>query len=339
MTTTRKTTPKATQDQEAAALAAAEANVQAQDPQVQPEGMTAAEWALAISAADADDQVAAQVAAQEALAQAQDEVLATVHPINGGESDEAKAARHQALEVKHADQEAQAAAEQALTGPQPTRATWRQHGQPLSGWQFFGTAVKVPNAKGIKIVKVEIDPQGITLKTSAGREAARFGSATKLWALVPAEAPRKVEEPKAPKTERTVAEGRTSAADRLAAALTGDSAHQPAPEGYEIRWPKGGYDLLKRTPQAPEGSPAWLVRCNLHQTTTPSTGGKAGDALGTKAGRLEWCSGCQADAKAEAKAEAKAQAQAARDQAKAEAAQAAEAAPQAPAEEATSPQA
>jgi hypothetical protein len=276
------------------------------------------------------DQAAAEVEAQAALAAAQEQVLATVHPINGGETDEAKAARHQALEVKHADQEAQEAAEQALTGPQPTRATWRQHGQPLSGWQFFGTQVKTPNPKGIKVVKVEIDPQGLTLKTSAGRaiDGGHFGSATKFWALVPAEAPRKQEEPKAPKQERTVAEGRTSAADRLAAALTGDSAHQPAPAGYEIRWPKGGYDLLKRTADAAEGSPAWLVRCNQHQTTTPSTGGKAGDALGTKAGRLEWCSGCQADAKAEAaqaakdaKAKAKADQAKATQEAKAEAAQ------------------
>jgi hypothetical protein len=250
-------------------------------------------------------QASAEAEAQAALAQAQDEVLATVTPING-----------------------------ATTTQEPTRATWRQHGQPLSGWQFFGTSVKAPNPKGIRVVKVEIDPQGITLKTSAGRaiDGGRFGSATKFWALVPAEAPRKVEEPKAPKQERTVAEGRTSAAERLAAALSGDKAHAPAPEGYEIRWPKGGYDLLKATKAAPEGSPAWLVRCNLHNTTTPSTGGKAGDALGTKAGRLGWCSGCQADAKAAAKAEAKAQAaQAKADQAKA--AQAAQA--EAPQEEGT----
>ena len=242
------------------------------------------------AAQDAQYAADSQAEAQAALAQAQDEVLATVTPING----------------KQEPQEGQAEA----TGPQPTRATWRQHGNPLSGWSFFGTSVKAPNPKGIKVVKVEVDPQGVTLKTSAGRviDGGQFGSATKFWALVPAEATRKVEEPKAPKAERTVAEGRTSAADRLAAALTGDSAHAPAPEGYVIRWPKGGYDLLKRLAGAPEGSPAWLVRCNLHHTTTPSTGGKAGDALGTKAGRLEWCPGCQADAKAEAKAEAKAQA-------------------------------
>jgi hypothetical protein len=282
------------------------------------------------------DQAAAQVEAQANLAAAQEQVLATVHPING-ETEEAKAARHQALEVKHADQEAQVAAEQALTGPQPTRATWKQHGNPLSGWEFFGTSVKTPLAKGIKVAKVEVNPQGVTLLTRGSRaiDGGAFGSATKFWAVVPAEAPRKVEEPKAPKQERTVAEGRTSAADQLAAALAGDSAHAPAPEGYEIRWPKGGYDLLKRTPQAPADSPPWLVRCNTHNLTTPSVGGKAGDALGTKAGRLEWCSGCQADAKAEAQAAAKAAKAKATQEAKAEAAQAAEAAKAEAAQDAT----
>lgn len=277
MSTTRKTPAKATQDQEAAALAAAEANVQDQAPQ--------------------DPQAHAE--AQAALVQAQDEVLATVTPING----------------KQEGQEPQAEA----PGHQSTRATWKQHGNPLSGWEFFGTAVKTPEAKGLKVAKVEVDPQGITLLARGGKLIQRFGSATKFWAVVPAEATRQAPaEPKA-KVERTVAEGRTSAAERLAAALAGDQAHAPAPEGYEIRWPKGGYDLLKATKQAPEGSSPWLVRCNPHGTTTPSTGGKAGDALGTKEGRLGWCSGCQADAKAQAKAEAKDQAAQARAKARQEA--------------------
>ena len=68
------------------------------------------------------------------------------------------------------------------------------------------------------------------------------------------------------------------------------------------------YDLLKRTDgwrTANPDSPAWLVRCNTHNTTTPATGGKAGDALGTKAGRLTWCKGCKADAAKAARASAK----------------------------------
>ena len=316
----------------------------------------------------------AEAQAQEALAQVQDEVLATVHPITG-ESEEDRAARHQAKAVRDADLAAQEAQEQAISptkaqapapedmelaeapSPQqvtdlaeedparaaevqaaaaavgiPTRATWKQHGNPTSGWLFFGTAVKTPASVGIKVAKVEVDPQGITLM-SRGRgyqaiEGGRFGSATKFWAVVPAEATRQAPaEPKA-KVERTVAEGRVSAADRLQAALAGDQAHAPAPEGYEIRWPKGGYDLLKRTDQAPEGSPAWLVRCNAHGTTTPNTGtGKAGDALGTKAGRLGWCSGCQADAKAQAQEEAKAAKAKAKAETKAQADQAPEEAP------------
>ena len=252
----------------------------------------------------------AQAEAQAALVQAQDEVLATVTPINGKQGQAQEGQPHQA-----------------------TRATWRQHGNPLAGWEFFGTAVKTAEAKGAKVAKVEVDPQGITLLARGGKLIQRFGSATKFWAVVPAEATRQqAPEPKA-KVERTVAEGRTSAAERLAAALTGDSAHAPAPQGYEIRWPKGGYDLLKRVAGAPEGSPAWLVRCNEHNLTTPSEGGKAGDALGTKAGRLGWCSGCQADAKAEAQAEAKAaRAKAKADQAKADQAAQAEAAQDATAE-------
>jgi hypothetical protein len=278
------------------------------------------------AAQDAQYAADSQAEAQAALVQAQDEVLATVHPINGpaAEDLELGEAPSPAQVTEFADQADSAKAAEIRAGAAkvgiPTRATWKQHGNPLSGWEFFGTAVKTPTDKGTKVAKVEVDPQGVTLLARAGKLIERFGSATKFWALVPAEAPRKQEEPKAPKAERTVAEGRTSAADRLAAALTGDQAHAPAPEGYEIRWPKGGYDLLKRTDErrtASDGSPAWLVRCNQHQTTTPSTGGKAGDALGTKAGRLGWCSGCQADAKAEARAEAQAKVKAEREEAKA----------------------
>jgi hypothetical protein len=89
----------------------------------------------------------------------------------------------------------------------PTRATWKQHGNPTGGFQFFGTTVKEPNAKGIKVVKVETDPQGVTLKTSAGRviDGGRFGNATKFWAVVPAEAPRQETAPKPPKADSTPA--------------------------------------------------------------------------------------------------------------------------------------
>ena len=94
-------------------------------------------------------------------------------------------------------------------------------------------------------------------------------------------------------------------------------AHQPAPQGYMIRWPKPAFDLLKRTDQAPEGSPAWLVRCNAHGTTTPAVNTRVADKLGTKAQRPGWCKGCQSDAAKAARAEAKAQEPRATTQAKA----------------------
>lgn len=102
---------------------------------------------------------------------------------------------------------------------------------------------------------------------------------------------------------------RPTAAEKLADAL---KTHAPAPEGYSIRWPKPAFDLLKRDDSAPEDSPAWLVRCNAHGTTTPAKDTRAADKLGTRAGRLTWCKGCKADAAkaartSRAKAEPKAQ--------------------------------
>jgi transposase-like protein len=70
-----------------------------------------------------------------------------------------------------------------------TRATWKQHGQPLSGFEFFGTEVKAPAAKG-KAAKASTGPNGITVKGTNNREIATFAAATKFWAIVPADAPR-----------------------------------------------------------------------------------------------------------------------------------------------------
>jgi len=109
-------------------------------------------------------------------------------------------------------------------------------------------------------------------------------------------------------------QARPTAADRLADAL---KTHAPAPEGYSIRWPKPAFDLLKRDDSAPEGSPAWLVRCNVHGTTTPAKDTRAADRLGTRAGRLTWCPACKAEAAKAARAEAKAQEPRATTQAKA----------------------
>jgi lambda repressor-like predicted transcriptional regulator len=82
------------------------------------------------------------------------------------------------------------------------RGTWKQHGNPTSGFEFFGTAVKAPAGVGLPVGKVVTNSQGITLKSANGRaiKGGAFGNATKFWAVVPAEAPRLVVEPKTPKT-------------------------------------------------------------------------------------------------------------------------------------------
>jgi lambda repressor-like predicted transcriptional regulator len=82
-----------------------------------------------------------------------------------------------------------------------TRATWKQHGQPLSGFEFFGTEVKAPAAKG-KAAKVSTGPNGITVKGTNNREIATFAAATKFWAIVPADAPRQETAPKPPKAAK-----------------------------------------------------------------------------------------------------------------------------------------
>jgi transposase-like protein len=97
--------------------------------------------------------------------------------------------------------------EQTATETTATRATWKQHGNPTGGFEFFGTQVKEPNAKAIKVAKVVVDKQGITLKTASGRavDGGAFGTATKFWAVVPADAPRQETAPKPPKAESTPA--------------------------------------------------------------------------------------------------------------------------------------
>jgi lambda repressor-like predicted transcriptional regulator len=86
------------------------------------------------------------------------------------------------------------------TTTMPVRATWKQHGNPIKGFEFYGTEVKTPALKAAKVAKVESGPNGVTLKGGNGRELATFAAATKFWAVVPADAPRLVVEPKAPKT-------------------------------------------------------------------------------------------------------------------------------------------
>jgi len=90
-------------------------------------------------------------------------------------------------------------AEGATVTPMPTRATWKQHGQPLKGFRFFGTEVKTPALKGQAVTKVEADSTAVVLYSRSG-QIDSFGVATKFWAIVPEDAPRKpAPEPKAKK--------------------------------------------------------------------------------------------------------------------------------------------
>ena len=79
-----------------------------------------------------------------------------------------------------------------INGTTPVRATWKQHGNPTSGFTFYGTAVKAPADAGVEVTKVATDSQGITFKGGNGRaiKDGKFGNATKFWAVVPADAPR-----------------------------------------------------------------------------------------------------------------------------------------------------
>lgn len=110
----------------------------------------------------------------------------------------------------------------------------------------------------------------------------------KTWTAQPTKATAKAEaEAKAPaKAEATP---KQAPAPRAPLAHAGEAV-----KGYEVRWPKRGFDLLKRNDKADADAPAWLVRCNAHGTTVPAGNAKEGDALGRKADRAAWCKPCKA---------------------------------------------
>jgi len=83
----------------------------------------------------------------------------------------------------------------------PTRATWKQHGRPTKGFEFFGTEIKTPATKGRKVAKVDADSTAVVLWAAGNKQIDSFGVATKFWAIVPEDAPRQAEPAKAdPKT-------------------------------------------------------------------------------------------------------------------------------------------
>src|SRR5215472_3099056 len=75
----------------------------------------------------------------------------------------------------------------------PTRATWKQHGRPTKGFEFFGTEIKTPATKGRKVAKVDADSTAVVLWAAGNKQIDSFGVATKFWAIVPEDAPRPAE--------------------------------------------------------------------------------------------------------------------------------------------------
>ena len=82
-----------------------------------------------------------------------------------------------------------------------TRATWKQHGNPIAGFVFYGTEVKTAAAQGKVVAKVVTDQQGVHLKGTNGRaiKGGDFAAATKFWAIVPDSAERRSTTPTEPK--------------------------------------------------------------------------------------------------------------------------------------------
>jgi hypothetical protein len=90
-----------------------------------------------------------------------------------------------------------------------TRATWKQHGSPTGGFEFFGTEVKAPFAKGAKVAKVAVEDGKLILKGANGRQLRdtfAIATSTKFWAIVPADAPRQETAPKPKGTPAAKAE-------------------------------------------------------------------------------------------------------------------------------------
>jgi ribosomal protein L12E/L44/L45/RPP1/RPP2 len=148
-----------------------------------------------------------------------------------------------------------------ITPTTPTRATWKQHGRPTGGFEFFGTEVKSPATKAVQVAKVETGPNGITLKGGNGRviRDATFAAATKFWAVVPAEAPRQVDEPKPPKAESTPA-----APVEITAPKGGDKTVPPIKDAIAKAIKDSGSNILAIS-RAHGLNPAQMRRLSLNQ--------------------------------------------------------------------------
>jgi hypothetical protein len=76
---------------------------------------------------------------------------------------------------------------------------------------------------------------------------------------------------------------------------TAKAAHAEAPAGYRAVKATASFDQFAKIDTSAEG-PAWLTRCNEHNTTTSADNRKAGRTLGSAAQRATWCRGCKSAA-------------------------------------------
>jgi hypothetical protein len=140
------------------------------------------------------------------------------------------------------------------------------------------------------------------IKLPEAREAAK-ATAKAAKARAAKATPAKAE-PKAPAAKATPAKAAKATPAKAAKATPAKAPAAPRPEfvkvaadlpkGYFVRWPHKSYDLATTADKTADVK--WYVTCNAHGVKSPVENAKAGDVAGTKAGRVEWCKKCKADA-------------------------------------------
>jgi hypothetical protein len=132
------------------------------------------------------------------------------------------------------------------------------------------------------------------IKLPEAREAAK-ATAKAAKARAAKATPAKAE-PKAPAAKATPAKAAKATPAKAPAAPRPEFVKVAAdlPKGYFVRWPHKSYDLA--TTKDKTAAVKWYVTCNAHGVKSPVENAKAGDVAGTKAGRVEWCKKCKADA-------------------------------------------
>jgi len=173
---------------------------------------------------------------------------------------------------------------------------------------FTPKGVEFAKAHGVDIDYLLASGNVASPKAIAAVEAHEAAKATAKAAKAPAAKATAKAEPKAPAAKATPAKATPAkATPAKATPAKATPAKAPAaprpefvkvaadlPEGYFVRWPHKSYDLA--TTKDKTAAVKWFVTCNAHGTKSAVDNAKAGDQAGSKAGRVEWCKKCKADA-------------------------------------------